>query len=295
MVKLEFHIVDVFATGQYSGNQLAVFHNTGALAVDAMQGIARELNFSETTFILNSEPQAGGFPTRIFTPKCELPFAGHPILGTAYVIRELLQFTTADKIVLTVPVGPISILKDQDPEGGERFWMQQNPPVFYETLEGATVAPVLNLSPEDLSPQWPVQEVSTGVPFIIVPLQSRKALQAAVLNPAAYQALIARTQAQAILLFAPGGYTPTGQFSVRVFAEALGIPEDPATGSANGCLAAYLAAHSYLGSSTINVCVEQGYEIGRPSLLWLQAQSALEGIAVAVGGRVRPVARGEFF
>lgn len=295
MVKLDFHIVDVFATTRYSGNPLAVFWNVGALSTAEMQAIAREMNYSETTFVLAETPRDGGYDTRIFTPHCELPFAGHPVLGTAFAIQQKLGDAAPNPLRLNLPVGPISVEQTRDRDFGDLLWMQQNTPTFHTEFAPDAIADVLHLAQDDLDARWPIQEVSTGLPFIIVPLQSRAALQRARLNREAYQHLIATTQAQALLLFAPEGYTPAAQVSARMFAPALGIEEDPATGSANGCLAAYLAAHRYFGTATVEVRVEQGYELERPSLLWLQAQFQHGEIAVCVGGRVIPVARGEFF
>ncbi|NJL02536.1 MAG: PhzF family phenazine biosynthesis protein [Spirulinaceae cyanobacterium SM2_1_0] len=295
MVKLDFHIVDVFATRQYSGNQLAVFWNTGALSTDEMQAIAREVNYSETTFVLSDQPRNGGYDTRIFTPRCELPFAGHPVLGTAFVLQMQQPQLAEVPILLNLPVGVIPVRKKHDPEFGDLFWMQQNPAIFQAELPATTLASVLSLTLDDLDLRVPIQEVSTGLPFIIVPLKTRAALQAARLNRDAYSALIAQTEAQSILIFAPEAYTTVSDLSVRVFAEAVGIAEDPATGSANGCLAAYLARHRYFGTTSVDVRVEQGYEIERPSQLWLKAREQAAERQVAVGGRVLPVARGEFF
>ena len=296
MAKLTFFIVDVFAaaTGKYTGNQLAVF-TTGSsqLSDSQMQRIAKEINYSETTFVLSSNLRQGGYDVRIFTPEQELPFAGHPTLGTAYIIQREMD-KSASSINLNLKVGQIPVaLKNQ--EGlGEIWWMQQKPPTFHKTLSPREVAAALNLDEEAIDTGFPIQEVSTGIPFIIVPLKTREALQQAKVDRDRYFELIRDTEAKCILIFCPEPYQPDSHLGVRMFADALGVPEDPATGSANGCLAGYLVEHSYFGEEAIAVRVDQGYEIGRPSLLLLNAEKQDSQIAVSVGGKVEMVARGEF-
>jgi trans-2,3-dihydro-3-hydroxyanthranilate isomerase len=294
MAGLNFYIVDVFARAKYAGNQLAVFVNAGGIADEEMQQIAREINYSETTFILDSQEKNGGYDVRIFTPKRELPFAGHPTLGTAYVLMEAIVLQKQDAIALNLQVGQIPVTRQQDEALGAVFWMQQQAPSFGQKLDGAAIAEVLNLTADDLDSRLPIQEVSTGIPFIIVPLKTHAALKRARVNRDKYFQLIEATQAKDILIFCPETDSPENDLSVRVFADYEGIPEDPATGSANGCLAGYLVQYSYFNRESIDLRVEQGYEIGRPSLLLLQAQQAGAGIAVSVGGTVVMVAKGEW-
>jgi trans-2,3-dihydro-3-hydroxyanthranilate isomerase len=156
------------------------------------------------------------------------------------------------------------------------------------------VAPVLSLDLDEIDLRYPVQEVSTGIPFIIVPLKTHESLKKIRVNREKYFDLVENTQAKEILVFCPETYAPDNDLSVRVFAEYLGIPEDPATGSANGCLAGYLVEYAYFGEKPVDVRVEQGYEIGRPSLLLLKAQKNGDTIEVSVGGKVVMVAKGEF-
>jgi trans-2,3-dihydro-3-hydroxyanthranilate isomerase len=284
---LPFWIVDVFAEQQFAGNQLAVFWNAAALSTQTMQQIAKEINYSETTFILSQSQ--GGYDVRIFTPEQELPFAGHPTLGTAYVIKQEFLPMPVPQVVLNLKVGQIPVSLDAT---AEVLWMQQNPPTFGTVLP--EIAAVLNLEPSAIDNRFPIQQVSTGVPFLIVPLKTLAALQQAKVNRELFFQLIESTDAKAILVFCPETRSPANQLSVRVFADGLGIPEDPATGSANGCLASYLVQHRYLERDQIDLRVEQGYEMGRPSLLLLKAQREAAAISVAVGGSVIPVARGEF-
>ncbi|MDX2240870.1 MAG: PhzF family phenazine biosynthesis protein [Leptolyngbyaceae cyanobacterium bins.302] len=291
---LPFYMVDVFAERKYAGNQLAVFPDARQLSTDEMQEIAKEINFSETTFILSSELRDGGYDVRIFTPAQELPFAGHPTLGTAFVLQQVLIQQPVEQIMLNLKVGQIPVtIADYDPQP-TMLWMRQNPPVFGKVLTAEAIAPVLNLRGQDLDLRFPIQEVSTGVPFIIVPLKSLDALQRIQVNAALLGAVVEQLQAKDIFVFCPETRHPDNHFSARMFAPLLGIVEDPATGSANGCFAGYLVHHRYLNSDAINVRVEQGYEMGRPSLLRLNAAQQEGQISVSVGGRVVMVARGEF-
>lgn len=293
---MRFYIVDVFAESKYAGNQLAVFmgDEVANLSATEMLQIAREMNYSETTFITSSTLREGGYDVRIFTPKKELPFAGHPTLGTAYIIQKEIVKESVASIILNLGVGPIPVTFNYHQEAADLLWMQQKSPVFKQILSAEALADVLSLEIEEIDAQFPIQEVSTGVPFIIVPLKNLASLKKAKVNLDKYSALIDRTEAQEILIFCPETYHAVNQLSVRVFAPSLGIPEDPATGSANGCLAGYLAEYSYFGDEVVDVKVEQGYEIERPSRLFLKSQKNQLGIEVSVGGQVVMVARGEF-
>ncbi|MCW6035265.1 PhzF family phenazine biosynthesis protein [Spirulina subsalsa FACHB-351] len=292
---IPFYIVDVFALGSYTGNPLAVITSADFLDDQQMQAIAREMNYSETTFILSDTPRSGGYDVRIFTPKQELPFAGHPTLGTAYILKEKILSSPPHCLTLNLKVGPIPVTVQGDHPLGEILWMQQNPPQFGETFPRETLAPVLNLSPESIDPRFPIQAVSTGVPFIIVPLKTLSDVQQIRLQRDRYFELITNSEAKCILVFCPETYQGDHQLNVRVFADYLGIPEDPATGSANGCLAGYLAEHNYFNQPTVDIQVEQGYEIERPSLLFLRAKPKTEGIEVHIGGQVVMIAQGELF
>jgi trans-2,3-dihydro-3-hydroxyanthranilate isomerase len=290
MKRLPFYIVDVFAEKKYAGNQLAVFRNAEGLSGEEMQRIARETNFSETTFILRDEPHDGGFDVRIFTPGEEVPFAGHPTLGTAHVIRgEILRGKT-EAVTLNLKVGRIPVTFGQDGYG----WMKQVEPEFGKRHPAEAVAAILRLPVTDIDPRFPVQEVSTGLPFFIVPLKTLSALKEAKVDRDRYFAFIKESWAKGILVFCPQAREEGNDISVRVFVDCFGIPEDPATGSGNGCLAGYLVKHRYFGREHVDIRSEQGYEIGRPSLLLLRARAAGGHIHIAVGGKSITVAKGRF-
>jgi trans-2,3-dihydro-3-hydroxyanthranilate isomerase len=291
---MQFYIVDVFAVEKYTGNQLAVFTDAGSLSDAQMQRIAKEMNYSETTFIPSSQMRSGGYDVRIFTPEQELPFAGHPTLGTAYIIQQQIVQNPIERVILNLKVGQIPVTLHYADASVEWLWMQQKVPTFGQGFAADKIAPVLNLEVDEIDSSFPIEEVSTGVPFIIVPLKTLESIKRIKVNKDRYFDLIKNTQSKAILVFCPETYSSENQLNVRMFADYLGVPEDPATGSANGCLAGYLVEYSYFGEASIDVRVEQGYEIGRPSLLLLKAQRGQQGIEVSVGGKVILVAQGEF-
>jgi len=284
---LPFFIVDVFAERKYAGNQLAVVLDAGGLSGDEMQDITREFGFSETSFVLSRDAPDGGYPVRIFTPGGEVPFAGHPTLGTAAVIHnELLSPETRD-VSLDLAAGRIPVTL------GDVLWMRQLPPIFGDTLDRSLVAPALGLEQSDLDRNHPIQTVSTGLPAVIIPLKNLDALKRCRLDRERYRELAEVAGSPNLYAFCPEPHEAANDLAARMFADDLGVPEDPATGSAAGCLAAYLAEHRYLGDGDVDARLEQGYEIGRPSLLHLHAEKSSDGTTVHVGGKVQMVARGE--
>ncbi|MBX9849765.1 MAG: PhzF family phenazine biosynthesis protein [Rhodocyclaceae bacterium] len=284
MSKPRFFITDVFTAQRYGGNQLATFIDCAALSDAEMQKIAGEINFSETTFITSREPRDGGYDVRIFTPKAEVEFAGHPTLGTAHIIRNKLRLTAADEITLNLRIGKIPVTFSEN----ATVWMRQMPPKFGKQLDAATLAHVLGLNPADIDTRFPIEEVSTGFPALVVPVKNLDALKRAGINREAYFTLVRDAWAKLILVFSTEGYEPQHSISVRVFADFYGVAEDAATGSANGCLAAYLSRHQVLGTAAVDILAGQGYEMGRPSTLALRANSS----SVLVGGSVVDVAEG---
>ncbi len=281
-----FTIDDVFAEEKYAGNQLAVVRGAAGLSDEILQKITREMNYSETTFILSEEERDGGYDVRIFTPGGEVPFAGHPTLGTAHVLRDEILATPAERVVLNLEAGKIPVTF------GEVLWMRQLPPTFGPTLDPASLARVLGLEEGDLDDRHSVREVSTGLPAVIFPLKNLDALQRCRVDWTLFRESAAA--GKNLYAFCPEPHAGgPGDVSARMFTDDLGIPEDPATGSAAGCLAGYLVVQGYFGTDPVEVRVEQGYEIGRPSLLYLRAEREGDTINVSVGGKVQLVARGE--
>ena len=291
---LRFYIVDVFAESKYSGNQLAVFRDCSKLAPTAMQRIAQEMHYSETTFITSEEPLDGGYAVRVFTPASELPFAGHPTLGTAFIIQSQVIGKPVEEVALNMKVGQIPVAFSYREGAPDVLWMRQKRPTFGKAFARARIAKVLGLNASDLDRKFPVMLVSTGVPFVIVPLTSLKAIRKIDLDLPLLRKLLRKTRTTVILVFTSETYSKENDLNVRVLGPPEVIPEDPATGSGNGCLAAYLVKNRYFGRDEVRVRVEQGYEVNRRSLMLLRARETPEGIEVNVGGRVRFVASGEF-
>ncbi|MCP5053378.1 MAG: PhzF family phenazine biosynthesis protein [bacterium] len=289
---LKYYFTDVFGNGKYTGNQLATFMDSGSLSTEEMQNITREINFSETTFILSHDPKDGGYDVRIFTPGGELDFAGHPTLGTAYIIRKHIIKKPVEKVVLNLKAGRVPVTFPAAGSDDQRLWMDLLKPEFGETADAGIIAKTLGLGEGDIDMRWPIQSVSAGVPHLIVPLKNLDALKRIKVSDDHYQKLCDNPWTRILVTFCPGGYTAGQDLGVRVFVGYYGIPEDPATGSGNGCLAAYLVKNRYFGSSTINVSVGQGYELGRPSLLSLKGHETEERVHMSVGGKVIPIAEG---
>lgn len=290
---MQFYIVDVFAEKKYAGNQLAVVRHAESLSTAEMQQIALEMNYSETTFILRDASRDGGYDVRIFTPVEEVPFAGHPTLGSAFIIQQEIIGTLVDEVILNLKVGQILVSISYSDNLPDELWMHQKPPSFGETFEAETMASILSLEIDDIDTRFPIQDVSTGLPFILVPLKSLAATKQCRVNQERFEAFIEKTErAKAIFVFCPEAYNDENDLNARMFSPHFNIDEDPATGSANGCLAGYLVKYRYFGSDQIEVQVEQGYEINRPSLLKLRAQPQGDEIDVFVGGQVIKVAEG---
>jgi trans-2,3-dihydro-3-hydroxyanthranilate isomerase len=283
--------VDVFAEEKYAGNQLAVFRDDEGLPGELMQRIAKEMNFQESTFITGVDLDSLVFKVRIFTKERELPFAGHPTLGTAYVIQKAIVGRQVEKVTLDLKAGMIPVTFSYVDGEADVLWMKQLNPVFGETHPPEPVAEFLGLEPEDIAADWPIQEVSTGVPFFMIPLRTRDAVVRTRINRERLEAYTRGTEAKSPLVFCREPVHPENHLKVRMIGST---GEDPATGSANGCLAGYLAKYRYFGGPKVDVRVEQGYEIGRPSLLYLRSEDRGEEIDVYVGGRNAMVAKGEF-
>jgi trans-2,3-dihydro-3-hydroxyanthranilate isomerase len=286
---MKFFIIDVFGNDKYSGNQLATFFDFGQLSADEMQKIAREIHFSESTFITSPEKVNGGFDVRIFTPVSEINFAGHPTLGTAFIINNHLLADQSGIIKLNYPVGQIPVTIENN-----ALWMKQNQPEFGKSSDRLLLAETLGLTIDDIDDRFPVMEVTTGLPFTIVPLKTMSALKKARVYLPKFYEFIEQTWAKEILIFSRETYEWHHDLSSRVFVEYLGIPEDPATGSATGCLAAYCLKYNVFASNEIELTIGQGYEISRPSELKIKASLNNVVYDINVGGKVIEVAEGEW-
>ncbi len=286
--RFPFVQLDVFASRPLEGNQLAVFTDARGLGDAEMQAVAREMAFSETTFVLPRPGSPAGGPTRvrIFTVSEELPFAGHPTLGTASVLRGA---GGAREVVLELGVGPVPVTFEDRPEGafGE---MRQRDPVFGATYSREEVARALGVGPDALDPALPVQTVSTGLAFAMVPFRSLAALSELRVDWGRLDAWLAGRDAKFPYLVSRETVDPGARLHARM---CFYGGEDPATGSAAGCCAAWMVAHG-VASPDEQVVIEQGLEVRRPSRIFVRAGRRGGAVGdVRVGGYVAEVARGE--
>jgi trans-2,3-dihydro-3-hydroxyanthranilate isomerase len=277
MTRYEYQTVDVFTDRAFGGNPLAVFREPGALDAKAMQAIAKELHLSETTFVLKPSSAAADHRVRIFTPDAELPFAGHPTLGTAFVLAD------GKDAAMRLEEG-VGVIRVTLREGFVQ--MDQPLPTFSgTTITRKAAADALGLAVEEVRSDVPIQIGSSGYPFLFVPLANLKAVRRA-RRPGPLDA--------SVYVFAMSGERSGSHVHGRMFDQGLGIGEDPATGSAQGPLGAYIVAHELVQAApTTRIRVEQGSEIGRPSILDIEVDTAGPAVtAVRVGGRCVPMGGG---
>ena len=289
-MRLNYHLLDVFSDRQFGGNPLAVFPDPPRdLPATLMQHIAKELNLSETTFVFPPADPAADFRLRIFTPAAELPMAGHPTVGTACLLARLgLLGSIADAktIVFQEGVGPIAVTIRADERGEPRdVWMQQPIPQFLEVYEERlSIAAILSLTAADLQDGAPVQVLSSGLPFLYVALNSLEAVRNVRLRLDKWSEHLAGTPAQNVFVTTTETVCEDSTVHSRMFAPALGISEDPATGSASGPLGAYLLQYGLARHG--DMVSEQGFEMGRPSFIHIKARrNGDEFTEVAIGGR----------
>ena len=314
---IPFRLVDVFSGRRYAGNPLAVITDATGLATERMQQIAREFNFSETTFVLAPGAAGADFQVRIFTPGCELPFAGHPTLGTAFALVEERRKPLADpetRLVFEEGVGHVPVTVRN--EGGRPGFVQLTAPLpeFGATFSDlGALAEMLSLERSDLAASartegtadFPLaQVVSCGVPFLFVPVRSLAAVRRIRFRPERWEDLRDVLPAPSVFAFTLEAEDHGSAAHGRMFDPGMGIAEDPATGAASAPLGCLLVRHGLVARepvpqpaghqrSTARVVLEQGYEIGRPSLLHVEVDCRGEEIVgVRVGGRCVSVGSG---
>lgn len=286
-MELVYHVVDVFTTAPLEGNALAVFPDASGLDSGTMQRIARELNLSETTFILPKESTEEATRVRIFTPAAELAFAGHPTIGTAYVMRRVgIVLPDAAAFALAENVGkvPVRVDRGEDPI----LWLTTPPIRKLGELARDRCARALSLSTNLLLPSIHCEILSAGNPAVFIPVRDRVAVDEAKIDSSALADLLRGTKAPTLVfVFTP---TQTGAYS-RMFAPHFGVPEDPATGSATGPLAIYMMKHGLVNSADGTRFVsEQGVKMGRRSLLHVLIHGENGADGIEVGGNVVHVA-----
>ncbi len=288
----KFHFVqlDVFTRRKLAGNSLAVFTDARGLSDAEMQALAREMNLSETTFILPGDAKSErerGIKVRIFTVEEELDFAGHPTLGTAFVLRGRSK---AHEVRLDLRVGTIPVRFEAEPDGGAFGEMRQRDPEFGSTHSREAVARAIGVTPDEIAPDLPIQTVSTGLAFAILPLRSVETLER--LRPAwsNVEEVLAGTDARFFYFLAPAGQK--GKMRSRMF---FYNGEDPATGSAAGTAAAWMVKHG-VAQSDEQVHIRQGVEMRRPSDIFVRASREGDRVVnVRVGGHAVEILRGDVF
>jgi trans-2,3-dihydro-3-hydroxyanthranilate isomerase len=296
-LELAYRLCDVFTATAFQGNQLAVFEDAGELTTAEMQKLANETNLSETTFIIRRDAASErreGVRVRIFTTQEELPFAGHPTLGTACTLRIFFpEYAGAEQIVLDLNVGkiPVRFSPEKQLNGSPFGMMTQAKPVFGSLHEPARAAAALGLAVDDLLPGTVPQTVSTGLAYCVVPLRSLEVLGRLQIPQREATAYLATMGSRFFYCLAPmAGEPDTWQARMQFY-----NGEDPATGSAAGCAISYLVEHS-LAESERQIHIRQGVEIGRASDLYVSARKTSSGIdQVQVGGSTVPVAKGLVF
>jgi trans-2,3-dihydro-3-hydroxyanthranilate isomerase len=291
-VTRQVRIVDVFTEKALAGNQLAVVLDGRDLSTDVMQRIAREMNFSETTFVLLPDDPAHAAKLRIFTPATELPFAGHPTVGTAWVLSdEGLVPGGALEFVLEEGVGPVSVrgvkVKDR-----LLFWMTHPPLTFGEVFAHTQLADALGLSLSDFVAEVPAQVASTGSPFLFAALRDARSVDAAVSDRLRLQHLLRDGSAHGVFMFS---VLPRNRLYSRMF--SVDTPEDPATGSASGPLVAFAVKYGLVKRAPkVSMISEQGTKMGRQSFVHIEleyGESPDIPSRIEVGGSVMPVLKGE--
>jgi trans-2,3-dihydro-3-hydroxyanthranilate isomerase len=288
----QVRIVDVFTEKALAGNQLAVVLDGRDLSTDVMQRIAREMNFSETTFVLPPDDPAHAAKVRIFTPATELSFAGHPTVGTAWVLSdEGLVPGGALEFVLEEGVGPVSV---RGVKAKDRlvFWMTHPPLTFGEVFAHTQLADALGLSLSDFVAEVPAQVASTGSPFLFAALRDARSVDAAVSDRLRLQHLLRDGSAHGVFMFS---VLPRNRLYSRMF--SVDTPEDPATGSACGPLVAFAVKYGLVGRAPkVSMISEQGTKMGRQSFVHIEleyGESPDIPSRIEVGGSVMPVLKGE--
>lgn len=290
---------DVFTDRMFGGNQLAVFPDATEIPPELMPQIAREFNYSETTFVLPPADPSHTARVRIFTPGGELQFAGHPTVGTAHVLATIGKIPlTGDetRIVFEEGVGPVPVVIRSNKGRPEfaQLSVAKLPEVLTPPPGRERLAAALSLDTADLLDGQMVPEtVSCGTPFLFVPLRDRAAVSRARVKPDAFEEALRGYVTDHVMVFALDAEHAGHDIRARMFAPSIGVPEDPATGSACVGLGGYLAARDARADGTLRWIVEQGFEMGRPSILEVEADKKNGAITgVRVGGRTVMVCEG---
>ena len=299
--------VDVFSERAFAGNQLAVVFDGDDLSTTEMQDIAREMNLAETTFVLPSRRADCAMRVRIFTPAREMPFAGHPTIGTAWVLATHgLAPAGADRFVLDEEIGPVPVELEGDPRAPRFVWMRHRDATFdAEVRDRDGVAAALGLKSDDLLPGAPIESGSTGNAFLYVPLRDAATVDRVVVDARRLEDVAPAAAHIGIFVLAPDPDPTARRVYTRMFAPAHGVAEDSATGSASGALGAYLVRHRLVhADGETRIVSEQGTKIRRQSFVHISlrahdtgdghgpSRSVVTSSDIRVGGSVVPVIEG---
>ncbi len=301
MTKIKFYIVDVFAKEKYAGNQLAVFVDLEKqLSSEQMLQITREINFAESTFIRSIEADAS-YGVRIFTTEYEVPFAGHPTLGTTYILAKHFNKKPKNEIVLRLKKGdiPVAISSPNNLEES-RFTMQQVQPEFGALFNSKLISDALDIPLDYFDASMPIQDINTGLPYLIIFIKDLETIGNLRLNFEKLEQFLkqeklfksnnARGLTSSLFFVTRETVEKQNDYHTRMFVlEGNTVWEDAATGSANGCFLAYLLKYDNSSQAAI---VEQGYEMGRKSILFLDGAVSKNQYILKVGGQVVPVSEG---
>jgi trans-2,3-dihydro-3-hydroxyanthranilate isomerase len=299
--KLRYHLVDVFTGRQFGGNPLAVFTNGRGIPAETMQAIAKELNLSETTFVLPPDDTANDYRVRIFTPGQELPMAGHPTVGTTYVLaREHMiahgETGAETTIKLEEGVGTIPVRIEWQDGAARLIEMRQPRPTFGARVEDLqAVAEMLSIDPEEIAEtKLPLEVVSCGVPFLYVPVKSLRAVRNIKFRVDVWESKLNTVVPPEVFVFTREVEFANSTVHSRMFAPGMGIWEDPATGGASGPLGCYLVRYGVVAcDGWADITSEQGIEMGRPSFIKIRiAREGEEITDVRVGGECRFMGEG---
>lgn len=302
MARHRFLTADVFTDRPFGGNQLAVFPDALEIPESRLLDVAREFNYSETTFVYPPAQPHNTRRVRIFTPGGEVPFAGHPTVGTAHVLASIGDIKLAGdvtKIVLEEKVGPVpvAIRAANGAPAFAQLTVAKLPQAGPTPPTNEKLADALGLEEDEiLSGDWAPRGYTCGLPFLFVPVRDRGAVRRAHIRMESWEKFLKESWAPEVFVFASGGERPGTDYHARMFAPGLSVPEDPATGSACAALAGYLSTRDPRGSAegTTRWVIEQGFEMGRPSIIELELERKRGSVtAVRVGGASVVVSEGE--
>lgn len=285
-MKLPFYIVDVFAKEKYAGNQLAVFMDAENLSTEEMKKIAREINFAESTFVTKLNVESNSAEIRIFTPSQEMQFAGHPIIGTSWVLMNKIFKSNPKEIELTVRIGVIPVI-----EKSKLVWLKAAQPQFLNTFLKDDFFGFSNLEMADFDLRFPIQEVTTGSAFVLVPIATKKALNSIQLDVKKMNTWLdknCKTDHKALYFFC----LEEGNLTSRMlYLQDNQLKEDAATGSASTCLQAFLLQYY---KPELTITNYQGEMIGRPSEIEFDGILVENNFEIKIGGKTQFVAQGEW-